>query len=1312
MVSEEIKPYLNEIAERLWSGHAAVMVGAGFSKNSHESFPNWNQLGNIFYKKIHNKEPEDDKHYLNILKLAHEVEATFGRPALNQLLRISIPDEEYEPSSLHVKLLELPWNDVFTTNYDTLLERACSNVDSQKFDIVTKKRDLVYSEKPRIIKLHGSFPSGPFIITEEDYRKYPKEFAPFVNTVQQSLLENTLCLIGFSGDDPNFFKWIGWILDNLGKENSPKIFLIGILERLSYAQKRLLEEQRNIRLVDMSNYPNVNKDHAKALKELFKYLQSKKKDNRLGWPATYRHLYTDSTKEAIPQLKEIIREWRNQRETYPNWIILPTDRRSTLWTYTEGWFHISPQCKKLETPLDIEFIYELNWRIEKCLCPIFNDNIEIFKSVIEKYNPFPDKCNIETALVVRNDEAYKNLDWEKIKAAWLELHISMMRFYREGGLHKEWEILNNRIQQLYSALSPEMIARVHYDRCLYALFSLNIANVRDQIRLWPIDESLPFWENKRAGLFAELGEIDSAEKILETSLTNIRKQLNLSPVSNNYSLVSRESYVMLLLQSVKDAIFFNRKRDARKYSDEDIEDEDIKEEYLAEFSESSKQQTEDRLNVDDIRLTKRKGHEDFESTWNELLNNRFKKGYKEKWKNLEDKVRIRKREYIRQKFSDRWNSLKQYKCDPWNELKLFAGCLNREPTYSPITYKKHEFDIGRFSVTHHFGGTNEEVLTAYSFLRFCEELGISYRIPGLNICTESAKGAIERISDYSPYWAFAALVRTADSKATARIFDRISIYNKSVEQIDRLIGEYLQVLKSVQDEIERGDRFKRDNFGIVLATVIPEILSRLCTKCSTNSKDSLLSLVKEIYSSNQKHKYEGISNLVRRLLNSYSEAEKYSRLPVLLEFPIPNDLNLITTNEYPEPFYFLAMNQRHVATSKDIQLDQTTISRLLQVASSEDREERTRAIHRIAELYKLNLLNEEQINKFSEVLWSQTDDLTGFPKNTDYYNFAFLESLPHPSDVDPASLFKDYITKERFPIQKTEIDKGIPITNGDIRLCRELTGATRMPLSEKGIDWSEQESTDLLHRLLEWWDSDKEFTKKDMDTEFLSISDEFKKRFDNLTRILNQVIIPRLSVEVSIREELGRLLKELSEYGIRCLATRAVALCVFPEQRHDIFNEIELAISSKEQEEVKDGYNAIYQLLLLHNTNKIEEIPSDMFSYVGLPIKWRYPTTLIHAMRFGIRFLNEFSEEITDELTRDMLFGLESLLKETSFENHLSSTEIVQRLDTRALAVSLAYNLHNYYLNKGLPIPETLEKWRSISEDLEEFADIRNKWNQ
>ncbi len=236
--NRDVEIYISEIAERLWSGHASIMVGAGFSMNAQTyetstvKFPSWNDLGDCFYEKLYGQSPlEKDKAYLDVLKLAESVEAHFERKTLDNILQNNIPDKEVKPSEIHEMLVQLPWTDIFTTNYDTLLERAAENITQkeQVYTVVINKEDLALSKSPRIVKLHGSFPSQrPFIITQEDYRKYPNENAAFVNIVRQSLMENNLCLIGFSGNDPNFLQWIGWVRDNLEKY-APKIYFIGFI---------------------------------------------------------------------------------------------------------------------------------------------------------------------------------------------------------------------------------------------------------------------------------------------------------------------------------------------------------------------------------------------------------------------------------------------------------------------------------------------------------------------------------------------------------------------------------------------------------------------------------------------------------------------------------------------------------------------------------------------------------------------------------------------------------------------------------------------------------------------------------------------------------------------------------------------------------------------------------------------------------------------------------------------------------------------------------------------------------------------------
>jgi len=431
IMPKEILPYLIEIANRLWSGHAAIMIGAGFSKNAKKNsttkkrFPDWNELGDVFYEKINGIPPKTkDKAYLNVLKLADEVQSAFGRNTLEQIIKTEIPDKEFQPSILHEKTLRLPWSDIFTTNYDTLLERTAEKILQYRYETVINKEDLVFSTKPRIIKLHGSFPSErPFIITEEDYRRYPIEYAPFVNTVQQSLLENTLCLIGFSGDDPNFLKWIGWIRDNLGKENSPKIFLIGILS-ISVGQKRLLEE-RNIIPIDLSNCHGIDGNHETALTLFMDFITEQGRlEEKLNWPENnqfYRKIENDNK-----NVNEIIQNWETQRKNYPNWLVLPEDRREVLFMYTEGSTSLIYNISKISAPNDIKLLYEFDWRIKMSLMPIYNDLIKHYEFITNKYNPFIETFENSDSL---NPKNYPDFNWKEITQYWIELQLSMLRFY-------------------------------------------------------------------------------------------------------------------------------------------------------------------------------------------------------------------------------------------------------------------------------------------------------------------------------------------------------------------------------------------------------------------------------------------------------------------------------------------------------------------------------------------------------------------------------------------------------------------------------------------------------------------------------------------------------------------------------------------------------------------------------------------------------------------------------------------------------------------------------------------------------------------
>ena len=1221
-VPDSIRPYLNEIAERLWSGHAALMVGAGFSRNakpksgSGSGFPDWSRLGDLFYEKIYGRKPDTQSQSLSVPKLADEVQDKFGRPALDRTLLNAIPDDDYEPSPLHEKLLNLPWSDVFTTNYDTLLERASKAVTSQRYKVVVNKEDLNNSERPRIVKLHGSFPSHrPFIITETDYNYYPENFDPFVNTIQQALLENTLCLIGFSGDDPNFVRWSEWMCDNFGPQNSPKIYLIGLFSRSDTFT------QPNIVPVDLSKYPDMSRDHYKALEQFLDYLPSRKaEDNRLGWPNDGERLEPDTNTDKLAQLSKLLSVWKNQRLLYPGWVVVPEDLRSSLWSCTHRWINYLSGQDNLSNFIDLEFAFELNWRMEKCLCPILSEQIAFFEAILDRYLPLTDmETPLEQIFATSVEMNARELNRSDIKNMCHYLLLSMMRYYREEGLLAKWETLRDKIQQDMVNLSPEQKASFHYECALFSFFGLNLQELKEQLGEWQVNEFLPFWEAKRAGLLAEIGQVEEAKNILENSLTNIRSKLNLKPITTDYSLVSQEAFVMLLLKYIQMSVSFIH----------------------AEGS-------------------------DFQE--------------------------------LEREFTDRWNALKQYKCDPQNELNIFKRSLERPPEKRSQVTEKKEFDIGRVTKTYHFNRWDSEALTAYSFLRFCEDAGIPFRIPGVTIEKKSAEGTLSRIADYSLHWAMVSTVRIGDEKVVDHIFNRALLSRIDTASADYLIAQYLTSLEQSVADIQSGNRLYGDNFGVVLAKVIPEILSRLCCKFSLDAKEKLFGFLLGVYQSEYRGNYSRIRNLTEKLLMAFSVQQRFDLIPRLLDFPVLANLKPLEEREFINPFQCLELNKEFTEKWDKPTFIKKKIEALLEQASSDNPNTRKWAATILGKLHDLALLNDSQSTEFAEVIWNQVDQF-GLPSKTIFYKFAFI-GLPHPPDIEPITLFKNYIQDEQFPIQKNE---EIPLTSGNIPICEEIIRAKNY------IEWSDEDIFEIFDRLIKWWDADKEYLRRGS-TPFFSWTDEFKARFACLIDVLVAIISPNfnLSDENNRKETLKRLIGELRGYGLYALRLESACLQIYPESREDVLERIENGMASDNQELVVDSLQAVWVMVENMETDASKKDFSQILSVLGQMVRWQKKTGLPSALNLIAELIKEHPWTFADELERITLIGLHRIANDTA--TNVGGLDISEKLEIREAAAGLAYRVFEFYTKCGNPIPDVLKEWEDICRSDNEFAEIRNQW--
>ncbi|MDR3483402.1 MAG: SIR2 family protein [Bradyrhizobium sp.] len=559
-------PAFQQLARALWRNGsvrgAAVLVGAGLSKNAERvgddtpEPPLWYELLKEMTARLYPNEPKLAPK--NPLRIAEEYRTYFGQAGLDDFLRTRFPDKSWSPGPLHSALLELPWSDVLTTNWDTLLERAAAeNVADQAYEVVRTEADLTYARSPRIVKLHGTIGDpGPLIFAEDDYRTYPAKYAAFVNFARQVFIENELCLVGFSGDDPNFLQWAGWVRDHLGG-SVRRIYLAGNL-RLERASRRYLEAH-NIAPIDLA--PLVESlspkmQHAAATRILLDELQKAKPLLGHTWKLTPSEKFpmhlagVDAAQKvhkdaefAADLLKKTIPLFQNDREHYPGWLICPVRlRQSIAYAGSAHWLVRKATLDLLEPKFRAEALFEILWRRTIAFIPLDARLAEALTEVVEDKSPEIDPdLRLEFALALMRDARVSR---------------------DEDGL-KRWGTV------IEVGASPDAAIRqeVEYQWCLRARDKMDFSAM--SARLAKMTSSEPIWKLRRAALHTELGEDTQATKLIKDATSDLERRHRLD--RNSLVVKSQLAWASWLSEASDAWNFTKAPRPSRNFKELDID---------------------------------------------------------------------------------------------------------------------------------------------------------------------------------------------------------------------------------------------------------------------------------------------------------------------------------------------------------------------------------------------------------------------------------------------------------------------------------------------------------------------------------------------------------------------------------------------------------------------------------------------------------------------------------------------------------------------------------------------------------------------
>ena len=557
---------IKDIAVRLHNpsvfGGVSLIVGAGFSKNAQcvdgrTTPPDLSELAERMYEELYTVPEEEDKitewkekrklktSGKNILHLADEYISNFGRTKMDMLIEKSVSDDLFYPGKLHERLLNLNWTDVFTTNYDTLLERTITEcVVKNNYKFVISKDNLPGSRggNPRIIKLHGSIPGvRPYIISEEDFRCYPQKYAPFVNTVQQALIETTLCMIGFSGNDPDFLSWHGWLRDNLG-DNCPKIYLIGIYDDMYESERKILLDKNitPVNLNDLLNDKDKN-DYKKAYLTFFDEIDANKKESLLEKkPQAFKNRIKSLSERSVreKELELFITYCDSFIKSYDDVALLPQRIRNTYKSFFYQSFEgIMASCNKNDKGL-FEALADLIIILRKCFQILFDYHADKLLSLVEP-------CDGDSE-VIPYDQLFQIL-------------LYLLEMYRIDSNDDMYLDIVERCEKIKSFLNESNLDLYYLEKSKYYASLFDITEVKNNLRL--IKGVSLKTKIAKAGLYVQIGEYDSCNILLKECLDDLRKTRN----GNDAFNASYKSYISLCYYSYNWGFIKNKEYDDTEY---------------------------------------------------------------------------------------------------------------------------------------------------------------------------------------------------------------------------------------------------------------------------------------------------------------------------------------------------------------------------------------------------------------------------------------------------------------------------------------------------------------------------------------------------------------------------------------------------------------------------------------------------------------------------------------------------------------------------------------------------------------------------
>lgn len=571
----------------------------------------------------------------------------------------------------------------------------------------------------------------------------------------------------------------------------------------------------------------------------------------------------------------------------------------------------------------------------------------------------------------------------------------------------------------------------------------------------------------------------------------------------------------------------------------------------------------------------------------------------------------------------------------------------------------------------HMGRDNSNVFYALEYLRFLEQTGHPFRLQNVTN-TKGLHSTVKLLAPYYPHWCLMQILIAQDNKHIDLMFGRVKLYELSQEEVDDIAKEYLRIFQIVMKNVKPENFFFAKSIYEQSAVVLPDIIARLCYKCSINILDEIFDSILDLCLSNVRTNFKGIRKIFKGLFEAFSLQDQENRIEKILQFPVDVD----RMSDYCDPIVFISKPREKYVL--DIEIYNRILFQIKQTIKEAEKEKRQAAVNRLVILAQVIILNEEDLRYLCKVL----------EKEETLENKSILYVLDKQKyEKNKKEIFED-------TLKRMKSDSNTQMFSAGGNNYRDLIGILNdIDISKINLEEALEVLTNLVKTNQSWVERNQPNASERIRQSFL---------------IVMGLIILRESKNIDLseteKEKVYAYFEALSELYKNSIAIDMIEACFVDDSKfyfEDFQNKIWL---SNEQELglIKDFYDVLYiNDFKLQNNDMLLKCSNMLFR---ISIYRVISSEILHNMAaLKLCYAIIKNEIVLKTEIQTLLVCLLKLQDETVIKQTDSEQEALYKLRCRIISCKIAKELYVRGIKSDI-----VDGWKRISENKNEFIEIRN----